>query len=89
MSVMPYLELVMNLVSRRSLFFYLALVLLSAESNVFAAKEGFFLDPEQAFTPTVTVVDDELLVDWHIEQGYFLYRHGFETDAEFENGDAH
>lgn len=58
-------------------YLWFTVVLLSLSASVYANAEQSFLDPEEAFKPTVFIEDEQVIVSWQIAPGYFLYRHGF------------
>lgn len=72
----------MNLLPIRALFLLLAAGICSV--CVDAAEQQTFLDPEQAFQPHLFIDGEQLKVDWSIEEGYFLYRHGFTVEVRIE-----
>ncbi|WP_049721766.1 protein-disulfide reductase DsbD family protein [Gilvimarinus polysaccharolyticus] len=78
----------MNFLSRCVLSFWLITAFICISSSSFANTKESFLDSEEAFIPSVTIVDDQLQMDWYIAKDYFLYRHGFAVEATFENGNV-
>jgi thiol:disulfide interchange protein DsbD len=50
-------------------------------TSVYASVEKSFLDPEEAFEPSVLIEGKQVIVNWKIASGYFLYRHGFDIQV--------
>lgn len=53
-----------------------------------AAADETFLDPEQAFVPSLSIDGNTVTISWQIATGYFLYRHGFDLEARVADQDA-
>ena len=70
-----------SLQSQLSRFLFTAAALLGAIVAGPASAVDDVLPPEDAFRYTVAVDGDELVVNWTIESGYYMYRHrfGFES----------
>ena len=71
------------------LFFLFASILPSYANDPFGkGTQSFSLDQQPAFLPveeayqaSIDVLDNSLLVDWRIAEGYYLYRERFEVVA--------
>ena len=48
------------------------------ESGGVFHQEDTFLDVDEAFILSSTVVDDQIQLRWDVAEGYYLYRHQFD-----------
>ncbi|WP_051235711.1 protein-disulfide reductase DsbD family protein [Marinimicrobium agarilyticum] len=76
----------MKLLSTQVFFLWLAAAFSGFSTPSLASESESFLDPEYAFQPAVSLHGEQLQVHWQIEDGYFLYRHGFKIEAFLPGG---